>query len=203
MAFQSPVIVQSSRAVFPKAELWIPYVSGGPNEAATRQINESIRLAAQQLVNDQGSLDDPRSEMQGFYEVKTNEKDILSLSLFNYAYTGGAHGLTLQTSLTFRVSTGHAYKLSELFKPGSNYVARLSEHVAAQIRTRDISTLEPFHAIRPDQDYYVADRSLVLYFALYELTPYAFGFPYFPISVFDIEDIVNENGPLGPMIQNN
>ncbi|MFX3635199.1 MAG: DUF3298 and DUF4163 domain-containing protein [Candidatus Pristimantibacillus sp.] len=203
MAFQSPVIVQSSRATFPKAELWIPYVSGGPNEAATKQINETIRQAAQQLVNDQGSLDDPRSEMQGYYEVKTNEKDILSLSLFNYAYTGGAHGLTLQKSLTFRVSTGHSYSLEELFKPGSGYVSRLSDMIKVQIKERDISTIEPFQSIRADQDYYVADRALVIYFQLYELTPYAFGFPYFPISAFDIQEIIDENGPLGVMVQNN
>ncbi|MFF2089686.1 DUF3298 and DUF4163 domain-containing protein [Paenibacillus sp. NPDC058174] len=203
MAFQSPVVVQSSRAAFPKAVLWLPYVSGGPNEAATKQMNETIRLGAQQLVADQGSLDDPRSEMQGFYEVKTNEKDILSLSLYNYAYTGGAHGLTLQKPLTFRVSTGHSYKLSELFKPGSDYISRLSELVKAQIAARDISTLEPFKSIRADQDFYVADRALVIFFALYELTPYAYGFPYFPISVFDIQDIIDENGPLGPMVQNN
>ncbi|NIK67993.1 DUF3298 and DUF4163 domain-containing protein [Paenibacillus sp. BK720] len=203
MAFQSPVIVQSARAAFPKAELWIPYVSGGSNENAIKRINESIRKAAQQLVDEQGSLDDPRAEMSGYYEVKNNERDILSLSLFNYAYSGGSHGLTLQVSLTFRVSTGHAYSLPQLFKPGSAYVQRISEMVSEQIKERDISTLEPFATIRPDQDYYIADRSIVIYFALYELTPYAYGFPYFPISAYDLQDIVNENGPLGAMVPNN
>lgn len=203
MAFQSPVIVQSSRAAFPKAELWIPYVSGGPAAPAINLINESIRLSAQQLVADQGSLDDPRSEMQGFYEVKMNEKDILSLSLFNYAYTGGAHGLTLQKSLTFRVSTGQEYKLSQLFKAGSPYIKRLSGLISEQIKGRDISTLEPFQMIRPDQDFYIADRALILYFALFELTPYAFGFPYFPISVYDIQEIIMDTGPLGVIVPNN
>ncbi|MUT67371.1 DUF3298 and DUF4163 domain-containing protein [Paenibacillus sp. NEAU-GSW1] len=203
MAFQSPVIVQSSRAVFPKAVLWLPHVSGGPNEAAIKKINESIRQGAQQLVADQGSLEDPRSEMQGFYEVKTNEKDILSLSLYNYAYTGGAHGLTLQQPLTFKVSTGQSYVLSDLFKPGSDYVNRLSDIISEQIKERDISTIEPFDKIRPDQYFYIADRSLVIFFALYELTPYAYGFPYFPISVYDLLDIIDENGPLGIMAQNN
>ncbi|WP_244226692.1 PdaC/SigV domain-containing protein [Paenibacillus protaetiae] len=88
MAFQSPVVVQSSKATFPKAELWIPYVSGGKNPQAIHSINQQIREAAQELVASQGSLDDPRAEMQGFYEVKTNEKDILSLTIYNYAYTG-------------------------------------------------------------------------------------------------------------------
>ncbi|WP_341277838.1 DUF3298 and DUF4163 domain-containing protein [Paenibacillus sp. FSL H8-0537] len=202
MAFQSPVIVQSVRSTSPKAELWLPHISGGSNEAADSQINGIIHSAAQHLIAEQGTLEDPHAEMQGYFELKNNQKDVLSLSLFNYAYTGGAHGLTLQQSLTFKLTTGRSYALAELFKPGSNYIVKLSALVTAQIRSRDISTLSPFKAIRPDQDFYIADRTLVLYFALYELTPYAFGFPYFPISVYDIEDMINENGPLGPMVVN-
>ncbi|MNG17010.1 hypothetical protein D3C84_1009670 [compost metagenome] len=79
---------------------------------------------------------------------------------------------------------------------------RLSDIVAKQIAQRKIETLEPFKSIRPDQDYYIADRSLVVYFQLYELAAYVFGFAYFPISVYDLQDIINEDGPLGPMSAN-
>ncbi|MFD1954736.1 DUF3298 and DUF4163 domain-containing protein [Paenibacillus thailandensis] len=199
--FQPPVIVHAYKAEFPKAELWIPYISGGPDDAAVHAVNEHIRQSAQELVNGQGSLDDPRAEMFGYFEVKNNQKDVLSLSLFNYAYTGGAHGMTLQQSLTFDVPTGKLYSLSELFKPGSDYVKRLSALVAKQIAARQIETLEPFKAIRPDQSFYVADRSLVLYFNLYELAAYVYGFLYFPISVYSIQSIIDEQGPLGKMLE--
>ncbi|MBO7746007.1 DUF3298 and DUF4163 domain-containing protein [Paenibacillus sp. MWE-103] len=200
--FQQPAIVQSSRVAFPKAELYVPVVSGLRQPAAQTAINNKIRQTERQLVQDQGSLADPRAEMIGYFEIKTNEKNVLSLSLFNYAYTGGAHGLTLQESLTFDAATGKAFTLAELFKPGSDYVKRLSDLVRAQIAERQIETFEPFKAIRPDQPFYIADRALVIYFALYEITPYAFGFPYFPISVYDVSDIVNPNGPLGRMDAN-
>jgi hypothetical protein len=48
----------------------------------------------------------------------------------------------------------------------------------------------------------VADRALVIYFQLYELAAYVFGFIYFPISVYELQDIINDEGPLGPMIVN-
>ncbi|REE80091.1 uncharacterized protein DUF4163 [Paenibacillus taihuensis] len=203
MAFQFPAVVQASRITFPKAEIWVPVVSGLHNAAARNSINGKIRQTVRELIENQGSLSDPRADMQGYFEVKTNEKDVLSLSLFNYAYTGGAHGLTLQESLTFDTTTGKSYALAELFKPGSGYVNRISDIVKTQIATRQIATLDPFQSIRPDQPYYIADRSLVVYFALYELTPYAFGFPYFPIPVYDLSDIINPNGPLGRMDVNN
>ncbi|MBB3110321.1 hypothetical protein FHS18_002388 [Paenibacillus phyllosphaerae] len=202
MAFQFPVIVTPSRITFPKAELWIPVVSGLHSASARNTINDTIRHNVRELIADQGSLDDPRAEMQGYFELKTNEKNVLSLSLYNYAYTGGAHGLTLQQSLTFDNATGKSYTLAELFKPGSNYVSRLSELIKAQIAQRQIATLGPFESIRPDQSYYIADRALVIYFALYEITPYAFGFPYFPLSVFELADIINPNGPLAVMTVN-
>jgi len=202
MAFQFPAVIHASRITFPKAELWVPVLSGLHNAAARNAMNEAIRGSVRELVAGQGSLEDPRAEMQGWFEIKTNEKGVLSLSLFNYAYTGGAHGLTLQQSLSFDPGSGKSYSLSELFKPGSSYVSRLSDLIKLQIETRQIATLEPFRSIRPDQPFYIADRALVVYFSLYELTPYAFGFPYFPISVYDLTDILNPNGPLAPMAVN-
>lgn len=196
--FQFPAVIQSSRVAFPKAELYVPVVNGLHN-SARNAINNKIRQAERQLVQDQGALTDPRAEMIGYFETKTNEKNVLSLSLFNYAYTGGAHGLTLQESLTFDSGTGKLYTLAELFKPGSDYAKRLSDLIRAQIAERQIETFEPFKTIRPDQPFYIADRTLVIYFALYEITPYAYGFPYFPISVYDLSDIINPNGPLGRM----
>jgi len=136
--------------------------------------------------------------MQGGYEIKTNERAILSLTQSNYAfYDHQAHGMTYLKSLTGNVKTGKFYSLAELFKPGSNYVQRLSDIIRVQIMERHMDLLEPFTSIRPDQDYYVADKSLVIYFELYEITPYYYGFPMFPISVYQIQDIINENGPLG------
>lgn len=197
--FVSPVVVQSSKATFPKAELYIPHISLGSNAQADAHINKVLVHGAQQLVNAQGDLSDPRAEMLGLYEVKNNQKDILSLSLINYAYTGGAHGATLEKSYTFRTSTGKQYQLKDLFKPNSNYIAVLSKHIKAQISARKIETFEPFKSIRPDQDFYIADRSLVIYFQQYEIAPYVYGLLYFPISIYDLESIVNENGPLQPM----
>ncbi|MFS0722296.1 DUF3298 and DUF4163 domain-containing protein [Paenibacillus sp. 1P07SE] len=202
MAFQVPAVIVPSHITYPKIEIWLPVVQGLPDHAARNRINEAIRTAAGALAAEQGSLEDPRSEMLGWFEVKTNEKGVLSLSLFNYAYTGGAHGLTLQRSLTFLTHTGDLYTLPQLFKPGSDYVRQLSTMIKAQIEARQVPVLQPFERIRPDQDFYIADRSLVIYFQIYELTPYVYGFPYFPISAYALQDIIAEEGPLGPMVVN-
>jgi hypothetical protein len=108
--------------------------------------------------------------------------------------------MTVIKSLTFDTTTGKTYKLAELFKPGSDYIEVLSDIIRLQIKERDIVLLEDFKGIAPDQDYYIADKSLVVYFQLYELTAYAYGIPFFPISVYELQDIIREDGPLGRMI---
>jgi len=128
----------------------------------------------------------------------------LSLSLSNYTYHyHAAHGMTYIKSLTFDLEKAKSFELKELFKPGSDYIQRLSTIIKEQIVERKIQLITDFTEIKPNQDYYIADKSLVIYFQLYDITPYVFGFPMFPISVYDLQDILDEMGPLGRMAVNN
>jgi len=111
--------------------------------------------------------------------------------------------MTYIKSLTFDLKKGKLCELKDLFKSGSDYVTRLSAIVQTQFKQRDIPVINGFTAIKSNQDFYIADKVLVVYFQLYDITPYAFGFPMFPISVYDIQDIIDENGPLGRMAVNN
>src|SRR5690625_4358036 len=155
-----------------------------------KKINQTIFQRVQYLIKQQHIQQDAEEfvEVIGTFEIKTNERNLLSLSLSNYAYAPlHAHGLTLMKSLTFDSMTGRLYSLQDLFRPDSDY----------------IEVLNGFATISSDQDFYLADKSLVLYFQLYEITAYYFGFPMFPISVYEIEDILAEDGPLARLVTNN
>lgn len=163
-------------------------------------MNTAIVYAVNKLLHEQGYPQNPLADVTAYYELKTNERNVLSLTLWNYTFAGGAHGLTVQKGLTFNTETGKAYALKDLFKPGSDYVAKLSAIIKAELKTRDIPLLVEFNSIKPDQDFYIADKSLVIYFQVYELAAYVYGFLYFPISVYAIQDIIDEDGPLGKML---
>lgn len=202
---QNPVQIITRKIVTPNQDLDIAYpvVVGMANQAVQYRINHQILALVHKLIVDQGYYREPRTTIQGWYEVKTNERGVLSLSIGNYAYTYmAAHGLTVIKSLTFDVQSGKNYELSELFKPGSDYVKVLSDMIRVQIKERDIPVLDEFQGIAPDQDYYIADKCLVIYFQLYDITPYVFGFPFFPICVYKIQDIIRENSPLDKMAIN-
>lgn len=201
-----PVSIQTMVIQQHGTTIYYPQVIGLPNVNVEHKMNQTIFQLVQSLMHQQYRQQgvDSFEEMIGLYEIKTNERNILSLSLSNYAYAfQHANGLTMMKSLTFDVQTGKIYQLKDLFKPGSDYVKVLSAIVQQQIKARDIPILNEFPGVSPNQDFYIADKALVLYFQPIEITPHYYGFPMFPISVFDIQDIIDENGPLGLMATNN
>ncbi|MDK2918397.1 MAG: hypothetical protein PWQ37_1130 [Candidatus Petromonas sp.] len=195
-----PVSIITLKLVRPRLEVYYPMVIGSKNLAVQNKVNDAIQNLVQQLIREQGYYENSMTQITGYYEIKTNERGILSLALINDAYSGGAHGLTVIKSITADLETGKIYNLQDLFKPDSNYVERISDIVEKKIKDRNIYLLGDFKGIRPDQDFYIADKALVIYFQLYELTSYAFGFPYFPISVYDIKEIISEDSPFDRLI---
>lgn len=199
---QNPVQIVTKRIIFPvNNTIDYPMVIGMQNTIVQQSINRAILSLVYKLVSDQGYYQEPTTTtINGWYEIKTNERGILSLSIGNYTYHyHAAHSMTIIKSLTFDIQTGKSYDLADLFKPDSNYVKVLSDIIGLQIKTRKIDLLGEFKGIAPNQDYYIADKALVVYFQLYEITPYVYGFPFFPISVYEIQNIIKENGPLDLM----
>jgi len=201
-ALDLPIRIETKniRKSSPSINVNYPIVINLPHPAVEKKINTDIIHALNKLLIEQGFYSEHLVEMVGAYEIKTNERGVLSLTLTVYSFTGGAHGLTITKSLTFDVKTGKQYELSELFKPDSDYVKILSDIIEKKIVEWDVPLLEDFTQIRRDQDFYIADHSLVIYFQVYELTPYVYGFPYFPITIKDIESIIREGGILEKMI---
>lgn len=200
--YHFPVAIQTVPHTSPNVDMYLPQVVGMNNHAAQQAMNHAIIEQFNELIDEQRQVQvQGQTEMSGYFEIKTNERGVLSLTQVNYAITPQmAHGMTFTRSLTFDVRTGKSYSLGELFKPGSQYVKDISEQVMKQIIERDISLLSDFKGIRPDQDFYIADKALVIYFQLYEITPYYYGFPMFPISVYSLQNIIAEQSPLGLML---
>lgn len=202
-----PVSIQTKVFHEENTQIYYPQVYGLNNPNVEQRINRSIVELVNALIKLQ--YDEQQvsefEQMIGTYEIKANERNILSLTLSNYAYAPyHAHGLTFMKSLTFDVRTGRNYSLVELFRPNNNYIQVLSREVQNQIEERQIDVFDNggFTKISPNQDFYVTDQVLVLYFQPYEITPGYVGFPLFPIPIYKLVDIIDENGPLGALLGN-
>lgn len=184
----------------PTVNIYYPVIFGLGDQNVQHKINNAIVTLLNKILIEQNYYDSSLVEMVASFEIKNNQRGILSLNLIVYSFTGGAHGMTIVKSLTFDTKTGRKYALKDLFKVGSDYEKTLSDIIQKDIVKWDIQLLGKFEGIRPDQDFYIADTSLVVYFQLYEITPYVWGFPYFPIAILDIADIVRPESPLDTMM---
>lgn len=198
-----PVSIQTMELRGQGIVIYYPQVMNLPSMYVQERINRKIYELVHALIRYQYAQQevDQFEEMIGTFEMKTNERHVLSITFSNYAYAPyHAHGLTIMKSLTFDVQTGENYSLEALFKQNSDYINRLSTIVKQQIHERNIDIINHFTEIASDQDYYIADQVLVLYFQLYEITPYYVGIPLFPVPLYQMENVLSEEGPLGKLL---
>ncbi len=190
-----PVVIKTHRIKKKRLDVEYPVVIDLANKYVD-YINSVLVGIVNALIGKTGYYEDDKTEVTGRYHVRTNEKGVLSISIEMYWFSGGAHGMTILESVTFDVNTGRIYRLADLFKENVNYIGVLSEIIKRQIHERDIPLLVDFTAIKPNQDYYIENRTLNIYFQLYELAAYVYGFVTFPIPTSEIKDIIRKKGPL-------
>ncbi|MBP1157204.1 MULTISPECIES: DUF3298 and DUF4163 domain-containing protein [unclassified Paenibacillus] len=189
------------RLVKPRLDIKYPQVVGLRNGFVRRMINNSILDTVYDLIRMQGYVQDPTKSLTGGYHIKLHQNGLLSLLYDNYGYAkGAAHGITYQSSQTFSTEDGTEYKLGDLFKPGSDYIDRLSDIIKREFKARDIPMIAEFQSIGENQPFYLTEQAVVIYFQLYEYTPYVYGFPTFEIPFREVMDIIEPNGPIGKLL---
>lgn len=194
--YDLPVNIRSMRYRFPPyIDFYFPEITGMSDARIQQSMNNQIIQMMNRLIA-QFDRPDLTTYITGSFLIKANEENVLSMVLHALGDFGGAHPMTYIGALNFDVLTGENKSLSSQFKSGSNYVKRLSDMVAEQIKEREIPVLDEFKEINPEQNFYVADNVLILYYDLYDLSPYAAGFPYFPIPLYKIQDIIAEDSLL-------
>lgn len=122
MAISFPVSIQTAGVSGgPKRKVYFPRVINMANKGVESMINHSIVSQAQQLISQQvGNMPSSVEEMLGYYEIKNNQRDVLSLSQLNYTYHyHAAHGMTYIKSLTFDLQSGKVSKLKDLLSRGA------------------------------------------------------------------------------------
>ena len=167
-------------------------------ETAMNAENEGLQNAYELVkVKEDGYTGSPNMcETYFDYSVKYNQNGLLSLILMDYQYAGGAHGNTIQTAYTFDLQTGKVLALSDLMKNDSGYVSYINSAVRQGIDERvkagNLYEFEDgkFQSIKDDQNYYLSNSGVVIYFQQYEYFPYVSGIQEFQIGFSDLKELL-------------
>ncbi|BAH06585.1 RsiV family protein [Clostridium kluyveri] len=141
------------------------------------------------------------NEVLGNYEVMLNKNGILSILFSMYTYVNrAAHGITLYSSMTANVKTGQIYSFSDLFNSKVYYKGFLDPLAKKYIKENNITLINEYNGITENQQFYLTPNSLVLYYQIYEYTPYYYGLFKIEIPYEKIVNILNPVGPINKLI---
>lgn len=124
-----------------------------------------------------------------YYNIYTNNEKILSFGLYDYQYTGGAHGLSVGSFYSYDLEKKKLIKLSDLFEPKFDYITYINDQIYRKIDSETKHDPESayayydFNGITEDVKFYIEDNNLVIFFDQYEIAPYASGTPTFKIPL--------------------
>lgn len=179
-AQNSQAIIESRITRNDIVEFLDPVIIGLDNLEAENKINAVLSDSAEcfgRSVRENPNIQEAKSK----YEVQLNKDGILSLTIIHYTFSGGAHGMSYMEGYTFDLASGYRYKFSDLVAPERRKI--FDGEVRKQIKERNIYLLRGFEGLKDEPDFYLQpDGKLVVFYQLYELAPYSWGFVRFPLQ---------------------
>jgi len=180
-------------------KLKYPFIKELQSKIAEDAINDSIVYLEGSLFTEHAIVKEKKdfTDVVSDYKVPLNENGLISMLFELYIYENhAAHGMTYFGSITANLETGETYEFSDLFNPKVYYTRILSDIAIKKVKEMGVPLITPYKGITENQQFYLTPNSLVLYYRIYEFTPYYFG--NFEIKI-PYSEILNILGPVSPI----
>ena len=134
-----------------------------------------------------------KSVFQTTQNVSYNKNNFISVTEEAYVYTGGAHGMTVRKTRNIDTLAKKEITLSDLFSE-EGYKETLNRMIneVKEKHPEEYSELWEQPQIKPEQDFYLTDTDLVVYYQPYELSYYARGFVEVPLRLTELKGYLKE-----------
>lgn len=165
-----------------------PQLANLPSKKVQTELNDAIRTELERFG---ASLTVPETEAQSEYKVHLNQGDIISLSITEFYYVKrAAHPMTYLRSFSFNVRNGQKYFFKDLFRPNSDYETVVNQLVKKHLLDQQVMMLRPFQGVTDKQEFFLTADDVVVYYQLYEYTPYVYGFLKVSIPYSQLEGVL-------------
>ena len=125
--------------------------------------------------------------LKGDFSKKNNKLGVDSFLVKTYYFTGGEHGMILESPYNFY--KGKILNLEDIFKKDVNYKRLIKNKIEEIIIEEDPSLFYENVTVREKEfKFFFEEDNLVIIFNPYEIGPHESGIPAFKIPVSDISD---------------
>jgi hypothetical protein len=196
-----------------------PELSANPNAAGFNQIAKAgvmrslagfkkdlAELTSEDLKRMSGDMG---SYIEVGYNIEFADDDLISLNFYEETFTGGAHPNHGTYTLTYDLKAGRELKLADLFKPGTNYLATISEYALRDLKARKDPESGENMGIAQDiwedgakptaenyQNWNITKKGLMFTFPPYQVAAYAYGPQTVIIPYAQLKEIARPDGAL-------
>lgn len=182
----------------------------------TKGVNEWRKSAGQQQEGEEDPMPDAEGDSYDIgYNVEFANDDIISVLFDNSIYEhGAAHPSNASDTFNYDLKSGKRIKLSDVFKPGAQYVRALSDYSIADLKkqARKDNPDEPMltddeieNGAAPEADNFsswnITKKGLLITFDPYQVGPYAAGPQMVLVPYTALKEFINPNGPAAPFIK--
>ncbi len=133
----------------------------------------------------------------GTFDIKFFKKDFISLDLNgSYYVLGAAHPMPVRKTENINLKTGKFYTIEDLFIKNSSWKEYLNRLIKSMInfdKKYDYVFKDSFKGIEDNQNFYIDENNLYVYFKPYDIAPYAAGFVTFKIPFSKLNKIINKD----------
>lgn len=176
--------------------VYYPQIHKSTPSIVIENINSRLReLCALKVVDSNEVLD---YNLYGNFETLFFKKDLYVPEINTYYYPfGAAHGMTTRSTPNINLKTGEFYSLSDLFSCTTYWINEINKIIKNMIETDPQYSYvyeDGFKSITIDQSFYVDEDNLYIYFAPYEIAPYAAGFVTFKIPFKYVDSMLCKEG---------
>lgn len=191
-----------------------PEISGVESAASAEKFNSVIKNKVTELIDAYKkqvadySEEDVKNlpaevglEQQIGYDVIMANNDFVSLLFSDYAYLGGAHGMTTYLPINYDLKNNRELQLADIFEPNSGYLKTLSEYSIADLKKRvgDMSDDEWISkGAGADKENFgnwnLTKKGLLITFEPYQVAAYAAGSQTVIIPYDKLKNLLKKDG---------
>jgi hypothetical protein len=132
------------------------------------------------------------------FEVGRNEGGVLSLGFTTYAFTGGAHGMQVNSVQNFDLVTGKAIELHSIID--STKFKQLAEIITTNLKKeRNLQAEDSLKSqgffvnnIHPSTNVWMLNEGLLFVYNAYEIAPYSFGRTQIFVGYDQVKQLLSE-----------
>jgi len=126
----------------------------------------------------------------------------VTVSLFNYSYTGGAHPNSSLGLKTYKSDTKEPLKLKDIISYDNNskfmHIAKRYYYISEGLLPNEPLTNADWfdNQFTLSKNFAITDTGILFSYSPYEIKPYADGYTYFVLPYYALKGIINKDSPI-------